>query len=64
LEEAEVKQALADASTQVVVAVDRTKLGRHGPARSLPMTRIDLLVTDLDPGDAQLDPYRELVELR
>lgn len=58
LEEADVKLALADVSDEVVAAVDHTKLGRRGPARCLPMGRIDVLVTDLDPRDARLDPYR------
>ncbi len=63
LEEAEVKLAMADASTHVVVAVDHTKLGHHASARCLPLERVDLLVTDLDPSDPRLDPYRGGVEL-
>lgn len=63
LEEAEVKLALADVSREVVVAVDHTKLGRHGLARCLPLGRIDLLVTDLDPKDERLAPYRRAVRL-
>jgi DeoR family fructose operon transcriptional repressor len=58
LEEAEVKLALADVSTQVIVAVDHTKLGQRGPARCLPLERIDVLVTDLDADDERLAPYR------
>ena len=63
LEEAEVKLALADVSHEVVVAVDHTKLGRHGLARCLPLQRIDMLVTDLDPKDERLGPYRRAVRL-
>lgn len=59
LEEADVKVALADVSSQVIVAVDHTKLGQRGPARCLPVDRIDILVTDLDPRDSRLDPYRK-----
>jgi DeoR family transcriptional regulator, fructose operon transcriptional repressor len=63
LEEAEVKLALADVSGEVVLAVDHTKLGRMGLARCLPLDRIDLLVTDLDPKDERLRPYRGVVKL-
>lgn len=58
LEEAEVKEALAASATEVVVAVDSTKLGQRGAARCLPPDRIHTLVTDLDPGDDRLRPWR------
>ena len=63
LEEAEVKLALAGMSREVIVAVDHTKLGREGLARCLPLDRVDLLVTDLDPKDTRLGPYRRAVRL-
>lgn len=63
LEEAEVKLAMAEVAGQVVVAVDHTKLGQHGPARCLGFDRIDVLVTDLDPADPALDPFRGLALL-
>lgn len=64
LEEAEVKQAIANASDQVILAVDESKLGqRGGPARGVSLDDVDVLVTDLDPADTRLDPYREQVEL-
>jgi DeoR family fructose operon transcriptional repressor len=62
-EEAEVKLALAAASQEVVVAVDRSKLGRQGLARCLPLHRVDVLVTDLDPKDARLGSFRRAVRL-
>ncbi len=64
LEEAEVKLALAEVSGQVVVAVDSSKLGQRGTARCLPIDRIDVLVTELDPGHPSLDPYRRQCEVR
>jgi DeoR family fructose operon transcriptional repressor len=64
LEEAEVKLALADVSRRVVLAVDHTKLDASGPARCLPLDRIDVVVTDLDPGDRRLEPFRALAEIR
>lgn len=63
LEEAEVKLALAAVSAEVVVAVDHSKLGQHGPARCLELDRIDVLVTDLDPKDRRLAPYRGRMKL-
>ncbi|HUC04178.1 MAG TPA: DeoR/GlpR family DNA-binding transcription regulator [Acidimicrobiales bacterium] len=63
LEEAAVKLALADVSGEVVLAVDHTKLGRAGVARCLPLNRIDLLVTDLEPKDERLRPYRGRVRV-
>lgn len=63
LEEADVKTALAEVAVEVIVAIDHTKLGQRAPARCLAMARIDVLVTDLDPGDPRLDPYRRKVRL-
>jgi DeoR family fructose operon transcriptional repressor len=63
LEESEVKLALAEVSAEVVVAIDHTKLGRQGVARCLGLDRVDVLVTDLDPKDARLAPYRRVVKL-
>jgi DeoR/GlpR family transcriptional regulator of sugar metabolism len=59
-----VKLALAEVSGQVVVAVDSSKLGQRGTARCLPIDRIDVLVTELDPGHPSLDPYRRQCEVR
>lgn len=63
LEEAEVKLALAEVAGQIVVAVDSTKLDHRGAARCLPVERIDVLVTDLDPSDRRLDGYRERCQI-
>jgi DeoR family fructose operon transcriptional repressor len=64
LEDAEAKLAFADVSAQIVVAVDSSKLGKRASARCLGWDRVALLVTELDPGDGRLDPYREVVDLR
>jgi DeoR family fructose operon transcriptional repressor len=64
LEEADVKRALAEVAGAVIVAVDSSKLGQHGPARCLTLDRIDVLVTELAPTDPLLDPYRSLCEVR
>lgn len=60
LEEATVKQALAATSHRVVLAVDSTKLAQRAPAKCLPLDAIDVLVTDLDPNDPKLGPYRAI----
>lgn len=63
LEESDVKRAFALASEHVVLAVDHSKLDGSAPARGVALSEIDLLVTDLDPADERLDPYRDHVEL-
>ncbi|HEY8525782.1 MAG TPA: DeoR/GlpR family DNA-binding transcription regulator [Acidimicrobiales bacterium] len=64
LEDADAKLALADVAAEVVVAVDSSKLGQRAPARALPPDRVALLVTELEPSDPRLDPYRERWVLR
>jgi DeoR family fructose operon transcriptional repressor len=63
LEEADVKLALSRSAAEVVLAVTSSKLGHRAPARAFPLDRVDLLVTELDPSDARLDPYRERVRI-
>jgi len=63
LEEAEVKRALSRTSRRIVLAVDHSKLGTRAPARMFAPDEVDILVTDLDPSDDRLDPYRG-IELR
>ncbi len=63
LEEAEVKLAFVAVAKSVVVAVDSTKLGQLGSARCVPLEGIDVLVTELDPSDGRLDPFREHCEI-
>lgn len=63
LEEAEVKRAMAAVAGEVVLAVDSTKLASRSVARSIPWTDLGLLVTELDPGDTRLDPYRNFVDI-
>ena len=64
LEDADVKLALADVAAEVIVAVDSSKLGQRASARAFAPERIALLVTELDPSDSRLDPYRDRWELR
>jgi len=64
LEEAEVKRAFASTSRQIVFAADHSKLGTRARARMFSLEEVGLLVSDLDPDDRRLDPYRDQVELR
>lgn len=61
--EVEVKRAMAATAEKTVLAVDSSKLGTRSVARGLPLSAIDLLVTELDPTDARLDPFRDHVAL-
>ena len=63
LEEAEVKIALATSASEVVLAVDASKLGHRAPAQAFAWAQVDVLVTDLAPRDSRLDPYRDQVDL-
>jgi DeoR family fructose operon transcriptional repressor len=63
LEEAAVKHAFADRAAAIVVLVDSSKLAQHALIRALEWNAIDVLVTDLDPGDERLDDFRLLVEI-
>jgi DeoR family fructose operon transcriptional repressor len=64
LEEAEVKLALARVTDEVVLAADATKLHRRSVAAAFPWEKVSVLVTELHPSDARLDPFRDLVDLR
>lgn len=64
LEEASVKAAFAERSAEVVLLLDASKLGGRAVARALDWATIDVLVTELDPSDGRLDPYRGLADVR
>lgn len=61
MEDAEVKKSLAAVAEMVVLAVDSSKLGERAVALSVGWSAIDTLVTELEPNDPRLDPYREHV---
>lgn len=63
LAESEVKRAFSQTSNRIVLAVDHGKLGTRAQARVFDFEQIDLLVTDLEPSDQLLDPYRYLTEI-
>ena len=63
LANADVKRAIRRASASVVVALDVSKLEAASAVVALRLPEIDLLVTELDPADSRLDPYRDCLEL-
>jgi DeoR family fructose operon transcriptional repressor len=63
LDEAEVKRSIAAGADEVILALDASKLGAHAVALGLEWERIDVLVTELDPADKRLDPYRGFVSV-
>jgi len=63
LEDAELKRNIAQGAHQVVLAVDATKLGQRALAVGIEWEEVDLLVTELEPGDDRLEPYRGLTEV-
>lgn len=64
LEEADVKRAFGAVAEEIVLAVDSTKLGTRAVAQAFRWNQIAILVTDLDPADRRLDPYRQVAEIR
>jgi DeoR family fructose operon transcriptional repressor len=64
LDEAEVKRAFVGVAAEVVLAVDSSKLSTRATGMSVGWERIDMLVTELDPTDERLDPYRGLAAIR
>jgi Transcriptional regulators of sugar metabolism len=60
LEEAEVKRAFARSSSRIVVGVHAEKLEGNATAASLPLERVSVLATDLEPSDSGLVRYRQL----
>ena len=62
------KRAIAAVAERVVLAVDASKLDggteAGGVAVGLDWEQIDVLVTELDPADPRLVPYRDLADVR
>jgi DeoR family transcriptional regulator, fructose operon transcriptional repressor len=60
---AEVKRIMKAAARRTILAVDSTKLAMVASARVFDVDEADVLVTELDPSDPELDGYRSRVEL-
>ncbi len=64
LQEAEVKRAFQRLSRELVLCVDSSKLGQQGVAAGFSLEAVSVLITELDPHDKRLDPFRDRVEIR
>ncbi|MCW2289211.1 DeoR/GlpR family DNA-binding transcription regulator [Leucobacter luti] len=64
LAEAEVKRHLSDSADRTVLCVDSSKLGKRSTGMALRLAQVATLITELDPNDPRLDPYRDEVEIR
>lgn len=63
LAESQVKRAFAARSTRTILCVDSSKLDSVAVAATLALDEIDTLITELDPTDRHLDPYRSHVTI-
>ncbi|MCE7481177.1 MULTISPECIES: DeoR/GlpR family DNA-binding transcription regulator [Microbacterium] len=63
IEEAELKQDMAENAATTVVCVDSSKLQRRSVARALERDDISVIITELEPDDDRLAPYREFAEV-
>ncbi|SEA43692.1 transcriptional regulator, DeoR family [Bowdeniella nasicola] len=63
IETAAFKRALRARSGEIVLATDSSKFMTTTANLSLPLSEIDVLVTELDPDDTLLDPFRDHVEI-
>lgn len=63
LREAETKRAFREVSGELILCIDSSKLGERSISAGFALTETRLLITELDPADARLDPYRDQVEL-
>jgi len=63
LAEAQVKHAFARSADETVLCVDSSKLEQRDVALCLEWSQITVLVTELEPADRRLDPYRELTDI-
>jgi DeoR family fructose operon transcriptional repressor len=64
LPEAEVKRAFQRLSTDLVLCIDSSKLGQRSVAAGFSLDVVSVLVTELEPDDSRLDPYRDQVDIR
>jgi DeoR family fructose operon transcriptional repressor len=63
LEEAEVKISLAGSASEIILAVDSSKLGHRAAAHGFSWDQVDFLVTELEPEEPRLAAYREVVKV-
>lgn len=56
---AQLKKVMIDSSQKVAALTISEKIGTFQPINICPIQNIDYLITELDPGDKRLDPYRK-----
>jgi len=54
----QIKKAMIESSQKTICLTIAEKIDSIQPIQVCPITGIDMLVTELDPGDAALEPYR------
>lgn len=63
LSDAEVKRVLAAHTRRIVLCVDSAKLGGTSMAQSIALEDVAVLITELDPADERVDPYRGTIDV-
>jgi len=63
LMDSQVKHIFARSAAEVMLCVDSSKMGARSIAVGFPWSSVDLLITELDPDDERLDPFRDRVSL-
>lgn len=63
MDEAAMKQSLVRSAKRVILAVDSSKLTQRSSIRSVPLSDVDLLVTELEPESVELDAFRDQVDI-
>ncbi len=63
IEEAELKKDMAQNASTTVVCIDSSKLQRRSVARALEREDISVIITELDPDDDRLEPYRAIADV-
>jgi len=58
--ESEMKRAMVDCSDTVVAVGSHNKIGTAEPYKVCEIGILDTIVTEIDPGDALFEPYRQL----
>lgn len=63
VDEADIKQAMAANARTIVVCIDSSKLQRRSVARALEHDDMTILITELDPSDSRLTPFRGVADI-
>jgi DeoR family fructose operon transcriptional repressor len=64
LQEATIKRTFGRMAAEVVLCIDSSKLFQQSTATCVALSAASVMITELEPGDRRLDPFRDLVDLR